>query len=402
MHESSYRRHPEKARIGIVSSLAFAHMVNDWYMNFPQVLLPFLAVRGLALSKGAFLVSSFAITSSLLQPVFGWWADRHGRRISVYVGTAWMALCMGAIGIAHGYVPTLVLVGLAGLGTAAFHPQASALVARSSGSSRGFWQGVFIAGGNVGWAFSPLLLAPVLQRFGLRATPWCAFPGIATALLLVATLPGGSDTRDSTEDATIDLVDAVRGARGVLLRILSVVAVRSWAYFGFISFLPLYLHERGIDLASSSRLLFVMLFAGALGGLCGGFLSDRLAARDGRRRILSASMLLSAPLLLLSLRFGGTAAGIVLVALAGACMLASFSITVVLAQQALGRAAALASGLTLGFGVGIGGLGVGLTGLLSERLGVATATGLLATLPALGGLLALGLPKTTKASPAHP
>lgn len=401
MPESSYQRESGKARIATVSTLSFAHLVNDWYMNFPQVLLPFLAVCGLPVSKGAFLVSSFAITSSLLQPVFGWWADRRGRRFPVYLGTAWMALCMGAVGFSHGYVATLALVGLAGLGTAAFHPQASALVARSSGSSKGFWQGVFIASGNVGWALSPLALVPVLQRFGLHATAWCALPGLATALLLVAVLSGHGEASAAREAPPIDLVGAVRGARGILLRILSVVAVRSWAYFGFISFLPLYLRERGIGLGSSSRLLFLMLFSGALGGLFGGFLSDRSAGRDGRRRILSASMLLSAPLLLLSLRFCATAAGTVLVALAGACVLASFSITVVLAQQALGRAAALASGLTLGFGVGIGGLGVGLTGLFAERFGVASATTLLAALPALGGLLALGLPKATTGATAR-
>ena len=375
-------------RVGTVATLSLAHLVNDWYMNFPQVLLPFLAASGLAVSKGAFLVSAFTITSSLLQPVFGWWADRKGRRFPVFVGTAWMALCMGAIACTQGYVARLVLIGLAGLGTAAFHPQASALVARSSGSSKGFWQGIFIASGNVGWALSPLLLVPFLQRFGLPGIGWCALPGLAMALVLVVMLRGIAPS-NSRGAQVPDLGAVLSRARGTLLRILAVVALRSWAYFGIIAFLPLYLQKRQIGLASSSRLLFVMLFTGALGGLCGGFWSDRLAARDGRRRILAGSLLLATPALLLALRFSGTPLGSVILGLAGALALASFSITVVLAQQALGRAAALASGLTLGFGVGIGGLGVGFTGLLVERFGISAAMTGLCLLPFVGGLLAL-------------
>jgi FSR family fosmidomycin resistance protein-like MFS transporter len=84
--------------------------------------------------------------------------------------------------------------------------------------------------------------------------------------------------------------------------------------------------------------------------------------------------------------------------IAGALALASFSITVVLAQQALGRAAALASGLTLGFGVGIGGLGVGISGIVSEHFGIVPAVTGLCLLPFVGGLLALRIRPATSAA----
>jgi FSR family fosmidomycin resistance protein-like MFS transporter len=114
-------------------------------------------------------------------------ADRA--RWLVYAGTVWMAVLLALIGIVEYYPLMLFLAAAAGLGTAAFHPQASAMVTAVSGNRRGLFQSLFIAGGNVGWAFTPLMVVPFIQFYGLAYSPVFMLPGILVALMLWWTAP---------------------------------------------------------------------------------------------------------------------------------------------------------------------------------------------------------------------
>ena len=161
---------------GKISALCLAHLFNDSYMNYLQTLLPFMVDAGLGVGKGAFLISAFTVTSSLLQPVSGYLVDQKNQRWMVYLGTLGMAVLLGLVGVLKGYSLLLLTVTLAGLGTAAFHPQASAMVTAVSGQRRGFFQAVFVASGNAGWALTPLLVVPFVQKYGLEMTPSMMLP----------------------------------------------------------------------------------------------------------------------------------------------------------------------------------------------------------------------------------
>ena len=368
---------------GKIYSFSLAHLVNDWYMNYIQTLLPFMVAAGLSISKGAFLVSAFTISSSLLQPVFGYLVDQKNQRWMVYVGTMWMAILLSLLGVLKSYPLLFLTVTLAGLGTAAFHPQASAMVTSVSGKRKGFFQAIFVAAGNVGWALTPLIVVPFTQTFGMELTPLLMLPGVLAAILLWFTAPKDSVKAKSSPPP---LLPALRSARTELTKVVLVVACRSLAYFGLISFLPLYLQHKNISLLAGSRLIFLMLFAGAAGGLMGGYISDLI----GRKAVIVGSLVAATPLFYLFLVTDGTLSYLLL-ALAGATLLASFSVTIVVAQEALPKNAAMASGLMLGFGIGIGGLGVGMVGLLAEHMGIVYAIHLLIWLPLLAGLFGLGL-----------
>ena len=371
---------PDKGKI---FSISIAHLFNDWYMNYIQTLLPFMVVGGLSVGKGAFLVSAFMMTSSLLQPVFGYLVDQKNQRWMVYAGTLWMAILMCLIGVLKNYYLLIFTVTLAGLGTAAFHPQASAMIASVSGERKGFIQSLFVAAGNVGWALTPLMVVPFASAYGLESTPLFVLPGIIVAILLWFTAPKYSVKKPSIAPP---LMPVLRRHGFELAKVMLVVACRSLAYFGLVSFLPLYLRQKNISLVAGSRLLFVMLFAGAIGGLAGGYLSDTF----GRKTVIVLSLIAASPLFYFFLGTEGLW-GYVILALAGASLLASFSVTVVAAQEIISNNAAMAAGLMLGFGIGIGGLGVGLVGLLAEHKGLTYAIHFLVWLPLFAGLLALGI-----------
>jgi FSR family fosmidomycin resistance protein-like MFS transporter len=371
---------PKKKKI---FTLSLAHMFNDWYMNYIQTLLPFMVATGMGISKGAFLVAAFTITSSLLQPAFGYLVDQKNQRWMVYVGTLWMAVLLGLIGVVKSYPLLVLTVALAGLGTAAFHPQASAMITVVSGERKGFFQAIFVAAGNIGWAFTPLMVVPFTQTYGLELTPLLVLPGILVAILLWFTAPRVSG---EAKAAPPPILPTLRLVWVELAKVMLVVACRSLAYFGLVAFLPLYLQQNNISLLTGSRLLFVMLFAGAVGGLVGGHLSDRF----GRKIVIVGSLVIASPLFYLFLITSGFL-GYLLLAMAGAALLASFSVTVVVSQEVISKNAAMAAGLTLGFGIGVGGLGVGLVGIFAEQFGIGYAIHLLICLPLLAGLFGLSI-----------
>jgi len=373
----------ESPKKGKIVSLSLAHLLNDWYMNYIQALLPFLVLSGLGVSKGAFLISAFTITSSLLQPVFGYLVDRKNQRWMVYVGTIWMAVLISLVGLIQNYYLLVGVVALSGLGTAAFHPQASAMVSAVSGNKKGFFQALFTAGGNVGWALTPLMVVPFVQYYGLEMTPLFILPGVLCAILLWFSAPRVSV---KAKVPPLPLMSILHDSWFQLSKVVIIVAFRSLAYFGLITFLPLYLQTTNISLLASSRLLFVMLFCGAVGGIVGGYLSDRF----GGKTVIVGSLVISSPMFYFFLNTNGFLS-YVLLALAGATLLASFSVTVVVAQELISKNAAMASGLMLGFGIGIGGIGVGLVGLLAEHQGIVFAINLLICLPLLAGLFALSM-----------
>lgn len=370
------------SRIGVLS---LAHMLNDLYSNYLPQMLPFLVVLhpDFSATRAAILISAFTITSSFLQPLFGYFLDRQGKRWLVYVGTLWMAVMLSLTGITHNYWLQVLLAGLAGFGTAAFHPQASTMVNVLSGDRKAVILSGFVAFGNFGFALGPLLLVPLFEAYGLKATLVTVIPGILVALLLYFFSPHKSLLLGSAP-ALSDVVCSLRRAAQELVAIVSVIAVRSLAYTGLLTMLPLYFKSQDLSNIAASHLVTLMLFAGAFGGVLGGYISDLY----GRKQLIVGSLVLSTPLFFAFLYTDG-ALSTVFLALAGAALLSSFSVTVVAAQEAIPDNKALAAGLTMGFAGGIGGLAVILIGRIADAWGLAAAINVLFVLPAVAGFIAL-------------
>ncbi|MDY0405357.1 MFS transporter [Virgibacillus sp. 179-BFC.A HS] len=171
--------------------------------------------------------------------------------------------------------------------------------------------------------------------------------------------------------------------------LIAVIILRSWCQLGVVVFLPFYMTH--LSLAASETLNFVFVGAGALGTFIGGIWSDRI----GLKRLMVFSMLFATPVALLLPHAKGFWAVIVLLVF-GFCVLASFSVSVVYMQKLLPKNIALASGLSIGAGVGAGGIGSVFMGSVADFFGVATVFTILSFLPLLGALLAVLLPNDRK------
>ena len=374
-----------RSPLGTLSVISVGHTLNDLYSNFLPQMLPFLIVLipGFTATQAAVLVASFNIASSLFQPIFGFIVDGKGRSWLIYFGTLWMAVFLSPMGLFHSFRLMVVFAALAGLGTAAFHPPASAIVHGLNPRRKAVYQSAFVAFGNLGFALAPLLLVPLFQAFGLHATVLLILPGMLAATLLYFALPRQS--RQTKEPSSLAVVwAALRKAARELSVILGVISLRSVAYTGLLALLPLYFHAHKVSNLSGSRMMTLMLFTGAIGGVTGGFISDRW----GRKPLIVGSLILATPLFFGFIATKGLPS-LIFLALAGAALLSSFSVTIVAAQETIPNQKAMAAGLSLGFANGLGALAVILVGKVGDIWGLGTAVTVLFSLPAAAGLVGL-------------
>jgi MFS transporter, FSR family, fosmidomycin resistance protein len=369
-----------------IALILLSHAVVDASQNILPVVLPLLQDRfGLTYSQVGLAAALLTISSSMIQPVFGWISDRWGTQWFLPTGIVWTSIFMGAVGLVSNYWTLLLVLTLTGVGTAAYHPVAAMAAAYAARKQRGLGVSFFSVGGNLGFALGPILMTWILlMGFGLGGTTLLIIPGLLTAGFVhvyrreIEVPPLGTRQRRSQERTPIPWKK--------LTALCGLITLRSWGYSGLIIFIPLFLREQGITLSVAGRALFVFLFFGALGGMLGGHLSDRV----GRQQVIAASLLAFPCFMAVALWLSGPLRWVFL-AVAGMALLASFSVTVVFAQELLPQHLGLASGLTLGLAFGAGGLGVGMSGLMADLVGLRTSVWTLVLLPGLAGLLALGL-----------
>ncbi|MGQ0548719.1 MAG: MFS transporter, partial [Armatimonadota bacterium] len=221
----------------------------------------------------------------------------------------------------------------------------------------------FVAGGELGYALGPLYAALVVGTLGLSGTVVAGLPGLA-ACIVVWWLARSWRTAHPTVPAGLRS-DLRQHGRLLGLMWLLVVA-RSVIQMSFILFLPLLLRQRGQSLILGATAVFLFGGVGAIGGLLGGTVSDRI----GRRAVMAVSALLSAPLLLIFTRTS-SGWGLLPLALGGIAFYLSAPVTVAMAQEVLPRRASLASSMVTGMAWGAAGLLLTLIGAIADRIGLA-------------------------------
>jgi FSR family fosmidomycin resistance protein-like MFS transporter len=366
--------------------LSTGHAATDFAGGALPALLPFLHDKfQLSYTLAATLILASAISSSVIQPLFGLWSDRRGALWLLPTGVALAGVGMAVAADAPSYWLIVLLVVVSGIGTAAYHPEGSKFAAYVSGERRATGMALFSIGGNLGYALGPVAATGLAVWLGLRGELLIALPCLLVAAALAALTPYLRGFAPGSTASRRDAGENRVGAMGVLV---GMIAFRSLAWFGLITFVPLWDVAQGHSKSYGGRELAIMLFAGGVGTLALGPIADRV----GSRTVLIATQALVGPFVLVYIWSGGIL-GTAALALIAACVVGTFGVTMVMSQEYLPRSIGMASGLTIGLSIGLGGIAAVILGAVADNVSLRTAFYVIAAAPLAGLLLATGLPR---------
>ena len=374
--------------------LAFGHLCSDINQGALAAILPFLiAAHNFDYQTAATLVLSANIIGSVIQPLFGQIADKYNKPYLIAVGLILAGGGMALTGLISNFYGLCAAAMISGVGIAMFHPQAAQLINRAStDSDRAQSIGIFSFGGNLGFTFGPILTTISITVFGLAGTLIFIVPQIIICILLkkyYADLKNLNPNKIKKADNKGAGVDQWRP----FMKLTAVIIGRSIIFHGFNTFLALYwIHELGQTENVGNTVLSVYYGISAICVLIGGKLADRFGYRTMIR--ISFVMLL-AVIIAFSMTKSLFIATILILPL-GAAISFTYSPMVVLGQLYLPNHVGLASGITLGLAVSMGGIFAPILGAVADNFGLLTAIYTIAAISTIPLIFSFTLPEVKK------
>ena len=283
----------------VLLALGLSHMLNDTLQTLIAAIYPLIKQSlTLSFSQIGLITLVFQFSSSVFQPVVGWYTDKKPQPYSLPVGMTSTLCGLFLLAFSNSLGMVLISVTLIGIGSSIFHPEASRLAYLASGGRPGLAQSIFQVGGNVGGSLGPLLAALVIAPFGQRNVAWFT----VVALLCIGVMFPISRwykrnlyfLRQRAANKVKE-VNARLSHRKIIfsLCILLILIFSKYVYLASInSYYTFYLiHKFGISVQASQFYLFAFLFSVAVGTLIGGPIGDKV----GRKYVIWVSILGAAP-----------------------------------------------------------------------------------------------------------
>ncbi len=373
-----------------VMRLMLGHGATDFYQAAVPALVPyFIATFHLTLARGASAVFAATILSAVLQPFFGWLADR---RATPWLSTWGLILAAGGVALAvmaPTYNLALVAVAVAGVGVAAFHPEATRAVSTFSGERKGAGMSFFTIGGNIGFALAPIVVVPLANPASRGVLAALCLLSVPAAWILSRAMDALPHDRGQAARSIAQRDAMPADAWGAFALLGVAIGIRSMMFVAMNTFLPTYWSRTfHVTLQSGAFALSMLL---AIGLACV-FLGGRLADRFGAKRVILGSFIILGPAFWLLARADTLIAAWLALPLLALGLFAPGGVMVVLGQAYLPRHVGTASGVTVGLAVTFGGLAAPVLGRVADMRGLHAMILLLAVCAPISALLAWRLP----------
>ena len=382
-----------KARtaFGILGAISVSHLLNDMIQSLILAIYPLLQNEfSLSFLQIGMITLTFQLSSSLLQPVVGYWTDKHPMPWSLPVGMCFTLSGLVLLALSGSFETVLIAAALVGTGSSVFHPESSRVARMASGGRHGLAQSIFQVGGNFGSSLGPLLAAIIIAPYGKGNVAWFVLAALLAIVVLaqVSRWYAAQHRVNKGKKAATVTNPLPRNKVVLAVCILLVLIFSKYFYMASISsYFTFYLmHKFDLSVQNAQIHLFIFLFAVAAGTVIGGPVGDKI----GRKYVIWGSILGVAPFTLLlpyaTLFWTG-----VLTVIIGFVLASAFSAILVYAQELLPGRIGMVSGLFFGFAFGMGGLGAAVLGVVADHTSIDLVYKICAYLPLLG-ILTIFLP----------
>lgn len=376
---------------------SISHFLNDMIQSIIPAIYPILKDKfNYSFAQIGIITLVFQMTSSILQPFTGFYADKHPRPYALSVGMCFTLIGLLLLAFAENYFIILLAVSVVGFGSSIFHPTASLVTQLASGGKKSLAQSIFQVGGNGGSAVGPLLAAIIILPFGQHAISWFALAALLAAIIMIrlGTWYRAKLSYAVTHQSAQPLInhDISRRTKYGALLILILLIFSKYFYTACItSYFTFFLIDKfGVSVQTSQLCLFVFLLAFAIGTVAGGMLGDKF----GRKYVIWFSILGAAPFAI-AMPFANLTWTIICTFLSGLIIASAFSSIVVYATDLMPDKVGLIAGIFFGLMFGLGGLGSAFFGWLADKTSIEYIFQVSAFLPLLGIIAGL-LPNTQK------
>jgi len=373
----------------IIFVLTLVHFTGDFYSSFFAPLLPvFVDKLGLTLAQVGLITGMIRFLSFIVQPVTGYLADRYETRNFVLAGLFFAFFFIPFSGVAPNFWVLLTVLCLGSIGSSMFHPSTTGMVPLYSGNRTGFCLSIYNTGGTFSFALGPVFITWYVARFGLEKMPYTLFLGATAFFFCLKYLP----VPVSENLKHLGFVGSIKETLGKVYKsiflIWLVMVLRAVTGQTFMTFMPIYLADKGHNLVSVGLIVSTFIIAGTLSGLIAGYMADR----TDFKKIFFISHAFMTPALLLYLYMPGSFIYIGSF-FAGFAVLASMPLGVVMAQKLAPKSRSMVSSLMMGFAYGLGGAISPFIGKLADIYGLENVLFYSAFLPILTLIFILRFPK---------
>ena len=370
-------------RFQILGQISMSHFLNDMLQSLIFAIYPLLKGNyDLNFTQIGLLTLTYQLTASVLQPMVGFYTDKHPKPYSLVVGMG--STCAGLLLLSQANTFPLLLLAAAmvGLGSSIFQPESSRVARMASGGKHGLAQSIFQVGGNAGTATGPLLAAAIIFPFGQGSLAWFSLAALLAMFILWRIGNWYRAQHRVQKGQQITKVSVL--SKGRIVTILGILLLLITSKYLYLSSLTNYytfylMHHFGLNAQNAQYHLFIFLFAVAAGTVLGGPIGDRI----GRKRVIWFSILGVAPFTM-TLPYADLFWTSVLSFIIGFILASAFSAILVYAQELVPGRVGTISGLFFGFAFGIAGIGAALIGQLADHYGIEYVYHLCGWLPLMG------------------
>lgn len=375
-----------------IFALFLIHFTGDFFQSFIRPMLPVLADKfSLNLTQVGMITGIATFMAFLIQPIFGYLADRYRTRLILLIGSFVGAICIPLVGIAPYFGIVLLLIGMGSISSAIYHPTAAGMVSAYAGRRIGLSMSIFGLGGTLGFAVGPIVFAGYITLWGLHRLPYLTFLGLLVFVFLFVLIPASDGAGLTQRDFFGTLREIIGEVWKPVVTIWAIAFCRAFVEQAILTFIPVLTASEGHSLMSVGSLLSLFTVGGSVSAIVSGHLVDRI----GYKPIYFFSFAMSSPCVLLFIHGSGWTL-YPIAFLCGFLLLATLFPALALAQKVAPKGRSLVSSIVMGLALGTAGILMPVAGMMADTFGIRTVLSYLAFIPLAALFLIRYLPEPGK------